>query len=86
MGFSFATLLELGNGRHEIEGCDEHEFLNPGLPSNRTPDQEQIERFEEVLFGYQQGFFTSLEVLAVAERVLDALNTDTGRASADAAA
>lgn len=76
MGFSFAELLKLGNGRHELVECDEHDFRNTGAPPDRTPDQEQIDQFEEVLFGYQQGAFTSLEVLAVAERVLSALGTN----------
>ena len=76
MGFSFAALWALGAGRHEVTECDEYDFQSPGVPPSRTREQEQIAWFEETLFGYQQGAFTSLEVLGVAERVLDALSAD----------
>jgi len=71
MGLSFAALVELGAGRHEIAECDENDFQNTGQPPELQSERAaMLEWFEGVLFGYQHGAFTSLEVLTAAERVL----------------
>jgi hypothetical protein len=71
MGLSFAALVELGTGRHKIAECNERDFQNTGRPSElQSEGAAMLEWFEEVLFGYQHGAFTSLEVLSAAERVL----------------
>jgi hypothetical protein len=73
LGLSFAALLEMGTGRHEISECNERDFQNLGKPPQYADEREKrMEWFEEVLFGHQQGAFTSGEVLAVADRVLKA--------------
>lgn len=75
MGLSFTVLAELGTGRHEIAECDGHDFKNLGeTPEQVDENQAMVGWFEEVLFGYQQEAYTTLEVLSAAERVLKGLN------------
>lgn len=73
LGLSFAALQDLGSGRHELLECDEHDVLNPGVAPIRSPREDLLEQFEETLFAYQQGAFTTLEVLAEAQRVLTSI-------------
>ena len=79
MGLPFDALVDLGTGRHEIPKCDEIDFQNLGQPPEYEDESDQLlVWFEEILFGYQQGAYTSLEVLAAADRVLGSRNAQRG--------
>lgn len=70
MGYSFDALATLGSGEHDIEALDPHDFGNTGqAPTYESEWRSEIARFEFVLFGYQVGAYTTLEVLAVATQV-----------------
>lgn len=85
MGLSFAALIELGTGRHEIVECDERDFQNCGVsPEYRDEMERLVEWFEAVLFGYGQGTYTTLEVLNAADRVLKASNDPQERSPSEA--
>lgn len=73
-GFSFEALVQLGPGRHEIMECDEGASQDLGkIPEYKSERKRELAWFETILFGHQQGFYTSLEVLNVAEKVLKIL-------------
>lgn len=70
MGYSFDELARMGSGEHDVEARDPHDFQNTGQePAYQLQWRAEVARFEFVLFGYQIGVYTSLEVLAVAQQV-----------------
>lgn len=70
MGYSFDELAAMGSGEHDVKTLNAHDFQNTGLePVHRSGWASEVARFEFVLFGYQVGAYTSLEVLAVAQQV-----------------
>lgn len=70
MGYSFEELARMGSGDHDVEARDPHDFQNRGQePVYQSQWHAEVARFEFVLFGYQVGAYTSLEVLAVAQQV-----------------
>ncbi|RIX79612.1 hypothetical protein [Acidovorax cavernicola] len=74
MGFEFDELAFMGTGGHAVEMRNPVDFQNTGLkPVPVSAREAELARFEEVLFGYQVGAYTSLEVLAVAGRTIDAI-------------
>ncbi|NHZ97594.1 hypothetical protein [Massilia sp. CCM 8734] len=70
MGFTFETLCEMGTGEHELAALDPYDFKNTGIrPTYQSALEEMDEKFKFILFGYQVGAYTSLEVLAYAEDI-----------------
>lgn len=70
MGFTYETLCEMGTGEHELAALDPYDSQNTGIkPTYRSALEEMHEKFKFVLFGYQVGVYTYLEVLAYAEVV-----------------
>ncbi len=69
MGYSFDELVVMGTGEHSKDARDQYDFRNTGVaPTYESPWEAKLAAFEEVLFGYQVGAFTSLEVLAAARK------------------
>lgn len=70
MGYSFDELASMGSGEHDVEALDARDSSNTGDdPIYESRWRSEVARFEFVLFGYQVGAYTSLEVLAVAKQV-----------------
>ena len=70
MGFTFETLCEMGSGEHELSAMDPYDFQNTGIePTYQSAWEEMHDKFKFILFGYQVGTYTSLEVLAYAEEI-----------------
>jgi len=70
MGFTFEILCEMGSGEHELAALDPHDFQNTGIkPTYQSALESMHEKFKFILFGYQVGAYTSLEVLAYAEEI-----------------
>ena len=70
MGYSFDALANMGSGEHDVETLDPHDFRNTGQePTYESEWRSEVARFEFVLFGYQVGAYTALEVLSVATQV-----------------
>ena len=77
MGLSFESLVQLGSGRHEITECDERDYQNLGkAPEYESERAAMLAWFEMILFGYQQGVYTSTEVVLLSEKVLKAFARD----------
>jgi len=69
MGYSFDELVAMGTGEHAQVARNQHDFRNTGsAPTYKCSHEARLAAFEEVLFGYQVGAFTSLEVLAAARK------------------
>ncbi|MBM3116067.1 hypothetical protein [Jeongeupia naejangsanensis] len=73
MGFTFEELCEMGTGEYEVAALDPHDFRNTGTePEFQSAWEAKHAQFEFILFGYQVGSYTSLEVLAFAQDTLEA--------------
>jgi hypothetical protein len=70
MGFSFERLREMGNGEHRVVALDPYDFSKTGeAPRFKSEWEAKFFHFQSVLFGYQVGVYTALEVLSVADEV-----------------
>jgi len=68
LGFSFEKLREMGNGEHGVDALDPYDFSKTGEePGFKSEWEAKFFHFQCVLFGYQVGAYTALEVLGVAE-------------------
>jgi len=71
MGYTFENLCKMGTGEHEVASLDQHDFRNSGPEPKFQSDWEaKHAQFEFILFGYQVGAYTSLEVLSFAQDTL----------------
>ena len=71
MGFSFAKLCDMGSGEHRVVSLDPHDVSSTGAePAFKSEWEAKVAHFQFVLFGYQVGAYTALEVLHVAQKVL----------------
>ncbi len=76
MGHSFEALARMGSGEHDVATLDPHDFRNTGQePVYESLWRSEVARFEFILFGYQVGAYTALEVLNVANQV----NAEAGK-------
>ena len=72
MGFRFEELVAMGTGQHAVEPRDRYDFQRTGTePTYESAWRADVAKFEYVLFGYQTGTYTALEVLSLAGSIWD---------------
>lgn len=70
MGFSFDELVAMGTGQHPIAPRDRYDFRSTGTePTYESIWKSDVAKFEAMLFGYQTGTYTALEVLSAAASI-----------------